>query len=649
MLEVDRLPLFLAPTWDAAHDRTRDAAARLATLVHFAEALCELLAVSFVATLLADRGLADERSTTRLASAAARAYGKGTSFGDWQQLVQSGFRAEGRLVRACTGGAAEPRFDAESHVAEALSLLERPVSEPVGLCVFLERLVWLRNELNHGRGTSLAPETLTDALSNALAEAYLAMPGLQRRALCHVERAAVSRDGFVVHYRHLIGTGLRGQREHRLPEVPTPSPWRSDQLVLWDGEAPQATPVPVFLARFSRAGHALRFCQGTSKAGREDLVFHSWQEGVAAETVDGLAPELWAALKSLEKPVRPPPAGSPQGARSGETIYRRAFHRALTNDGVISADERAMLDTVAHGIGLSDELRAGIERDVTKAWSDAGKPLDRDLPPGEPSMPPVPLAAVMAASPSSVGRVAWPVDQAAPGGQAGPTEGTQTSRVPVFVAVFAGLLVVAVAVGVAIRRDRGDDASPPLQAPAAAFVEAAGNAGQGEACRDVTDCEGELNCDGSRCVAFPRGRGGDAARAYKEFARRRNAGDRAGFEALIASPIPCWFYVRDYPTAKFVDKRLPSPGSTSKHVIHELLIVSESGLRVTLQDRGHIGNACHDTAILMENTDRGWLFAGEGSQRKESQRGKPLPTDCWELFGGPAAEARFGRYCPPVP
>ena len=649
MHDVDQMPLWLAHPWDAMHDQTKDAATRVERAVQFAEALCEFLAVSYFATLVADRSLADERATRRLAEAAARTFGKLAAFGDWVQFVRDGFGAGAALNRVVCGVPDEPRFAKDSAVAESLKAMGKPPKDATPLLEFLERLVWLRNDKAHGRLRAADSTTLVDDLTLALDEVLRALPNVIRRPLCHVEQAAVAKEGFVVHYRHLLGTGQRRQKRHSQPEPPSPSPWRSDQLVLWDGNSPLPTPVPEFLARFTAATHELRLCQGTpNRDANGTMLFHSWQPTVQSVSTQEATSALWSAIRALEAP--PNSGNSAPGGAAAEQVYRGAFHRALTNDGLISADEQAMLDTIANGLGLTAPRRSALEATVVEGWTRAGRPISG--PGAEPfSVPPAsvpPAAGLPASDTPHLGPAPLPLPPSpvmSPPSTPTPDRGRPRA--------FGRVLAVAVAVlalgAAAVFGPRlWAGVTSPGGKDRTAHATATATAGMGQSCHHVSDCEGDLDCRDRVCTPFPQGRGGDAARAYKMFATRRNDHDLEGFQALIDAPLTCWFYVHNYAAETFAKKRFPSEGSTSKHVIHELIIVSESGLRVTLQDRGHIGNSCHDTIVLMRNRDGAWKFSGEGSQAKLSEQDKPRNTDCWVEFGGPDAESRFGRYCPPV-
>jgi hypothetical protein len=639
--DVDHLPLWLAHLWDAVHDQTKDAASRIERALQFGEALCEYLAVSYIASLIADRGLADERSTRRLTETAARTYAKPTAFGDWAQLVRAGLSAGPALNTLVCGVPKEPRFASDSAIGLAMRALEKPSRDATALSEFLERLVWLRNERVHGRPGVKVTESLALCLGEALGQVLNAVPNVIRRPLCHIEQAAVAKDGFVVHYRHLLGTGQRRQNRHSQPDPPSPSPWRSNQLVLWDGAAPLPTPVPEFLVQFDPSTHELRFCQGTLRGSKSTMVFHSWQPNVQSTESEDAWDVLWKAIKSLEAPRHR--GSTAPSADAAERVYSGAFHQALTNDGQISLDERSTLTAVATGLGISASRCAEIESGVVDAWNRAGRPIAAfgadaaSLPP-----PPAAPAAISATDRHQAAEAAsTPLPrQIAPQSTASPPP--SGPRRPRYLAWAFGVIVVLALVlaGIVLVLRPGR--------PSASDGAAQSTASLGAACHDVSECEGDLNCQTGICAPFPEGRGGDAARAYKAFATKRNTHDYDAFLASIDSPLTCWFYVHNYDAQTFAKKRFPSEGSTSLHVIHELIIVSESGLRVTLQDRGHIGNNCHDTTILMRNRDGVWKFSGEGSQPKESERGKPRNTDCWEELGGPAVEARFGRYCPPV-
>lgn len=627
-MQPSNVPLWLADTWVDAVSSREGPTGQVKKLFEFAEGLLELMSVGFLATAVARQAPLDAQARMRLANAAVHAFGKRTTFGDWARIVEAGLRGGAEMRLVVIGRSDEPLFAQGSAVARCFEYLSGDQLDRVPLTRFNAALAHERNDFTHHCTDRDFNAVLSPLLRDALEAIIDELPALRLRPLCHVEQAAVERPGeFVVRYRHLLGNARIPDQRKEFLGADHEQSWHSGLLAFWDGQSRTPTPVPRWLASFDAEEYVLRLCQGTDRE-RDAVLYHARQPRIEARSSTESYAELWAALIGLGATAAPSAMPAAVGP-STDSIFTEAFHRALVNDGRLTSDEVDLLDGLAHGLGLDSDRRRELEAEVRSR-----------LGPEFAARSATPIARPMAS-------VTPAVDVAAVAAPALPARRPRRSA--------------PAAVPRAARSRRGK-AVPGLArrwAPAAILLAALAGAGftwgvfgRGasvpEICYAASECADALNCEGGKCVQFPRGPGGDAARSYMLFSTLRNEHNLDGYRELIDDPIECWFYSANYDREKFIKKRFPSEGSTSLHVVKELIIVSESSLRVTLQDRGRVGNHCHDTTVLMVNRGGTWRFSGEGSQRKVSEEDTSTKRDCWVELGGPAAEARFGRYCPPV-
>ncbi len=375
MHDVEKLPLWLAHLWDEANNPLKDAEARLDKQLHLAEALAEYLAVAFLATVLAEPHSVDPSGRGRIASAATRTFGKRAAFGDWVSLVRSGFGGGPALVSQTLGVTVEPTFEEQSAVGEfSRSVTESP-PERIRLTYFLDQLVALRNERVHGRIVGSYCATLVPLLAPALDAVLTAMPAIVDRPMVYVEHARPLGDeggDVVLYFRPLTGDGRRPLVSQFTTNDTMGRGWCGDRVVFWDRVSDAATPIPDWLIRFDKTAHHMRLCQGVTSV-EDDMSYHSRQRDVVPEVDTGLAVPFWAAMKALEAPRAPASRMQSDDPHApGDALYTTAFRRAQGSDGVITVDERVLLDTIAHGLGLSDRDRRRLEaraHDSVLTWS----------------------------------------------------------------------------------------------------------------------------------------------------------------------------------------------------------------------------------------------------------------------------------------
>ena len=376
---VDRLPLWIADTWVESLSATESATARVKKQLEVAEGILELLGVSFLASVLAHRTLVSTTARERIATAAARCFAKRSAFGDWVQLVDAGFKGGPVLVRLVAGVDELPAIAATSPLVGVFAgALPDSPCEP-SLIRFFEGVAQFRNEFSHRRAEPHENEEIAPRLAQALESVVAALPGLLTRPLCHVARAAAEQDGFVVVYRHLTGSGRVPDATHAIKGQGESQPWRGNLLAFWDGSAPTPTPVPEWLARYDRNTHTLQLCQGTDP-GRRKVLFHVRQLEKEATDSATCFDALWKDLAAIGATLAPAKVVA-QSTQPGEVLYVDAFRRALANDGVVTSDERELLDGIAEGIGLSGARRAELEKGV-------GQPTAVRTPPPTVAPPP---------------------------------------------------------------------------------------------------------------------------------------------------------------------------------------------------------------------------------------------------------------------
>jgi hypothetical protein len=356
--DPEQLPLWLFHAWDEASSALKDPDARVDKQLQFVEALAEYLGVSFVATLLADRSLADADATARIAGTSRSLWGKASAFGDWVALVRAGMSAGSRLCQIVCGAAAEPTFGPRS---SAFVLAPPTPGGPAGdvrLTAVLERVVQLRNGRAHGRHSGPPSAELAPLLGAVLNELVDALPALRARPLCYIEHVSVGKAGVVVHYRPLCGDGRKSLRQHTLSVSQQASSWTSHALAFWDGRSAMPTELPEWLARYDADTHQLRFCHGTTK--RPNVhVFHSRQRNVQPVDVPGMSGTLAEALGMLS---RPPESPIHRDRQDPDATYLTVYRSARKRRGGVSKSDRAMLAALGESLSLPANRLAELER-----------------------------------------------------------------------------------------------------------------------------------------------------------------------------------------------------------------------------------------------------------------------------------------------
>lgn len=355
------LPLWVADTWVEALSATDGPTAQLKKQLDVAEGLLEHLGIAFLATVLADRSLVALPARERIANAAARCFAKRSAFGDWVQLVDAGFRGGPALVERVAGVRELPGCPLDCPLVGAFrGVLADPPGEMTPVR-FFEQLARYRNDFAHRRAEAVDAAVLVPRLFTALEWIIEQLPGITRRPLCHVARAESRDAGFVVVFRHLVGTGRTPDAQHAVRDLAQATNWRSDLLAFWDGGGSTPTPVPRWLAHYTRDTHTLAMCQGTDPD-RHRVLFHTRQLNRDTKDATELYQPLWDALAGIGATRAPAQIASVSPER--HSLYVEAYRRALANDGVITADEKTLLDSIAEGLGLSSADRASLEASV---------------------------------------------------------------------------------------------------------------------------------------------------------------------------------------------------------------------------------------------------------------------------------------------
>ena len=355
--DAEHLPLWLFHAWDEANNALKDPDALLDRQLQFVEALAEYLAVSFVATLLADPSLADDEAAKKIAAAARHLWNKASAFGDWVALVRAGMGAGRRLTQAVCGTPAEPIFAPGTAAFTLAAAGTNPTLGEARLTVVFDRMVQLRNGRAHGRHSGPPSTELAPQLKQAIDEVTQAIPALRSRPLCHLEQVTVGKSGLTVHFRRLSGDGRRAQRQQTLA-ITQPAQWKSGALVLWDGESASSADVPEWLARYDSEAHHLRFCQGKGKR-PGTLLFHSRQRNVQPVEDAALTGALTEALDVLARPAR---SMVDHDGIGSEITYVATYRNARASDGLVTKREQKLLESLGNTLGLSSARQAELQR-----------------------------------------------------------------------------------------------------------------------------------------------------------------------------------------------------------------------------------------------------------------------------------------------
>jgi formylglycine-generating enzyme required for sulfatase activity len=379
MGKLETLPLWIADTWVESLSATDGPTAQVKKQLEVAEALMEHLAAAFLCTLFAERTLVSPRARERIAAAAVRCFAKRSAFGDWVSFVDAATRAGPALLRRVLGVDELPPCPLGSPLVGVFAgIMPGPPGE-MTFIRFFEQIVQFRNLYSHTRTEASEAEVLAPRLTRAFEHVFATLPGITARPLCHVARAASEATGFVVVFRHLCGSGRLPDARHAVTDHAQTTAWRGNLLAFWDGAESTPTPVPEWLARYDRSTHSLSMCQGTD-ADKRSVIFHTRQLNGATTNSTQAYDQLWSDLAAIGV-TKAPAALVPAQTPPGETIYVDAYRRALANDGVVTPDERAILDGIAEGFGFSSERRAALERSIVSPKPSREVPVVTTAPP----------------------------------------------------------------------------------------------------------------------------------------------------------------------------------------------------------------------------------------------------------------------------
>lgn len=373
-IRPDQLPLWLADTWVEASSMTEGSTGRYKKQLELLEALLEYLGMVWLSVATARRHHLTASARAAIGGAAAHAFGKQATFGDWVRLVQAGFQQGGGLLESVVGVEHEPVFGPGDPVFAAYSAIESNDLPEVPLTRLFAEIARTRNDFAHRRSEPHWCDKVVPLLGSAIDQVLAALPALRTRPLCQIVLASNEAEGFTVVYRPLVGGGRQAD-ERALIKGPPASHLARNRLVFWDRAANEQIPVPEWLCSYVSGTHGLFVCQGTHPD-RRLVRYHSRQPNQPSVPPAGQGDafdQLWHTLADLGHTTAPKPVGH-VATFSDTLIYSAAYRIALENDGQVSEDEHQVLNGVAAGLSLADEVRRDIEQEIIAEFRQSQSP-----------------------------------------------------------------------------------------------------------------------------------------------------------------------------------------------------------------------------------------------------------------------------------
>jgi hypothetical protein len=261
------------------------------------------------------------------------------------------------------------------------------VSNPkqVSLTMLLSRVVEIRNrEKGHGYTGQYDARAATDLLQPALVEFLEQLPLLVARPLVWIERIEyLNADRWIVTFLELRGT----QRARRLArEVRTPGGLEPRFVYMWNGESAPLQLTPFVHLEETGNDEVVYVLAGIAG----DPIYQA--RGMAIERrPDQLLSQLGKRAPFL---LKSEPSVTTSRAPDAAKHYRNAVDLALV-DGLVTAAEAAVLETIRVDLGLSEAEAAQIREQLgcstdaptsTPSLADDGSSAAHDRPPDVPAV-----------------------------------------------------------------------------------------------------------------------------------------------------------------------------------------------------------------------------------------------------------------------